>query len=62
MGDILRTVLCAISAAREKRRHDAQRGKIEDKMIADLEALVITNIKRAREQAERDRNEIRRTA
>ncbi len=62
MGDILRTVLCAISAAREKRRHDAQRDKIEDKMIADLEALVIANIKRAREQAESDRNEIRRTA
>ncbi len=61
MGDILRTVLCAISAAREKRRHDAQH-KIEDKMIVDLEALVIANIKRAREQAERDRNEIRRTA
>ena len=62
MGDILRTVLCAISAAREKRRHNAQRDKIEDKMVADLEAIIIANIKRAREQVESGRNEIRRTA
>ena len=62
MGDILRTVLRAISTPWTKRRHDAQRDKIEDKMVADLEAIIIANIKRAREQVERDRNEIRRTA
>ena len=61
MGDILRTVLRTISTAWAKRRHDAQRDKIEDKMVADLEAIV-ANAKRAREQVERGRNEIRRTA
>ena len=39
MRDILRAVLLAISAAWAKRRHDAQRDKIEDKMVADLEAI-----------------------
>jgi hypothetical protein len=62
MRDILRTVLRAISAAWAKRRHDAQRDKLEDKMVADLEAIIIAYTKRAREQVERDRNEIRRTA
>jgi hypothetical protein len=61
MRGILRTVLGAISAAWAKRRHDAQRDKIEDKMVADLEAIV-ANMKSRREQVERDRNEIRRTA
>ena len=61
MRDILRAVLLAISAAWAKRRHDAQRDKIEDKMVADLDAIV-ANMKRAREQVERGRNEIRRTA
>ena len=61
MRDILRTVLRAISAAWAKRRHDAQRDKIEDKMVADLEAIV-ANMKRSREQVERDRNKIRHTA
>ena len=42
-------------------RHDAQRDKIEDKMVADLDAIV-ANMKRAREHVERDRNEMRRTA
>ena len=37
----------AISAAWAKRQHDALRDKIEDKMVADLEAIV-ANIKRAR--------------
>ena len=62
MRDILRAVLLAISAVWAKWRHDAQRDKIEDKMVADLEAIVIANIKRAREHVERDRTEIRRTA
>ena len=62
MGDILRTVLCAISGAREKRRHDAQRDKIEDKMVADLEAIIIAYTKRAREHVESGRNAIGRTA
>jgi hypothetical protein len=62
MGDILRTVMHAISAARAKRRHGAQRDKLEDKLVADLETLVDTYIKRAREQAERGQNEIGRTA
>ena len=61
MRDILRAVLLAISAAWAKRQHDALRDKIEDKMVADLDAIV-ANMKRAREQVERDRNEIRRTA
>ena len=39
----------------------AQRDKIEDKMVADLEAI-LANMKRGREQVERGRNEIRRTA
>ena len=47
MRDLLRTVLRAISAAWAKRQHDALRDKIEDKMVADLEAIV-ANIKRAR--------------
>ena len=62
MGDILRTVLHAISAVWAQRRHDAQRDKLEDKMVADLEAIIIAYTKRAREQVERNRNEIRRTA
>jgi hypothetical protein len=62
MGDILRTVLHAISAARAKRRHDTQRDKIDDKMMADVEALVVAYIKRTREQAERGQNEIGHTA
>ena len=62
MGDILRTVLRAISAAWAKRRHDAQRDKIEDEMVVDLEAIIMTNIKRAREQVERGPNEMGRTA
>ena len=61
MRDMLRTVLRAISAAWAKRQHDALRDKIEDKMVADLEAIV-TNMKRAREHVERGGNEIRRTA
>jgi len=61
MRDILKTVLRAISTAWAKRRHEASRDKIEDKMVADLEAI-LANAKRAREQIERDRNEIRRTA
>ena len=48
MRDILRTVLRAISAAWAKRRHDAQRDKIEDKMVADLEAIVANMKRRAR--------------
>ena len=61
MGNMLRSVLRAISAAWAKRQHDAQRDKAEDQMVADLEAIV-ANMKRRREQVERDRNEIRRTA
>ena len=61
MRDILRAVLLAISAAWAKRRHDAQRDKIEDKMVADLDAIV-ANMKRAREHVERGGNEMRRTA
>ena len=61
MRDMVRAALLEISAAWAKRRHDAQRDKIEDKMVADLEALA-ANMKRAREHVERDRNEIRRTA
>ncbi len=60
MRDILRTVLGAISAAWAKRRHE-HNAKIEDKMVADLEAI-LANMKRGREQVERGRNEIRRTA
>ena len=40
----------------------AQRDKIEDKMVADLEAIIIAYAKRTREQVEIDRNEIRRSA
>jgi hypothetical protein len=57
MMDMVRTALRKIAAARAKR----QRDKIEDKMVADLEALA-ASMKRVREHAERDRNEIRRTA
>ena len=57
----VRTVLRKIAAAWAKRRHDAQRDKIEDKMVADLEAI-LANMKREREQVERGQNEIRRTA
>ena len=61
MTNMVRTILRKISAAWAKRRHDAQRDKIEDKMVADLEAI-LANMKRARGPVERDRNEIRRTA
>jgi hypothetical protein len=59
MGDTLRTVLHAISDPWAKRRYDAPRDKLKDKLVADLEAL-IADMKRRREQAERD--EIGRTA
>jgi uncharacterized protein YicC (UPF0701 family) len=45
--DMVRTVLREI-VARAKRPHDAQRDKVADKMVADLEAIV-ANMKRARE-------------
>ena len=61
MGNMLRSVLRAISAAWAKRRHDAQRDKAEDKMVADLEAIV-ANMKRAREQVDRQQSETRRIA
>ena len=47
MMDMVRTVLREI-VARAKRPHDAQRDKVADKMVADLEAI-IANMKRARE-------------
>jgi hypothetical protein len=47
MMDMVRTVLREI-VARAKRPHDAQRDKVADKMVADLEAIV-ANMKRARE-------------
>ena len=47
MLDMARAVLCEI-VARAKRPHDAQRDKIADQMVADLEAIV-ANMKRARE-------------
>src|SRR5262245_53640491 len=61
MRDMLRTMLSAISAAWVKRQHDNLRDKIEDNMVADLEAIV-ANMKRAREHVERGQNEMRRTA
>ena len=47
MMNMVRTVLREI-VARAKRPHDAQRDKVADKMVADLEAI-IANMKRARE-------------
>ena len=47
MMDMVRTVLREI-VARAKRPHDAERDKVADKMVADLEAIV-ANMKRARE-------------
>jgi hypothetical protein len=47
MMDMVKTVLREI-VARAKRPHDAQRDKVADKMVADLEAIV-ANMKRARE-------------
>ena len=61
MGNMLRSVLRAISPAWAKRQHDAQRDKVADKMVADLEAIV-ANMKRAREPVERERSETRRSA
>jgi len=47
MLDMARAVLREI-VVRAKRPHDAQRDKIADQMVADLEAIV-ANMKRARE-------------
>ena len=60
MGNMLRSVLRAISAACEKRQHDAQREEVADKMVADLEAIV-ANMTRAR-KVEREQSETRRSA
>ena len=60
MGNVLRSVLRAISAAWAKRQHDAQRDKVADKMVADLEAIV-ANMKRAR-GIEREQSETRPSA
>ena len=60
MLDMARAVLREI-VVRAKRPHDAQRDKIADQMVADLEAIV-ANMKRAREPVERERSETRRSA
>jgi hypothetical protein len=59
MMDMARAVLREI-VARAKRPHDAQRDKVADKMVADLEAIV-ANMKRAREAGGRERSETRRS-
>ena len=45
----VRTVLRKIAAAWAKRRHDGSTRQIENKMVADLEAI-LANMKREREQ------------
>ncbi len=60
MGNMLKSVLRAISAACSKRQHDAQLDKVADQMVADLEAIV-ANMKRERE-VEHEQSETRRSA